>query len=130
MCSSCVYDYMSVLFSCKYFIKSLNKMNVFSLLLINSQYIEIKCPSIQKTQHWMWILSRSLIVQREKVFKKNHSCRFILFSKLCYAPIFFIHLFSNNLNHSSLNIFSIYIYTCPVNVQCHFNSTDGFRREI
>ena len=30
---------------------------------------------------------------KRRFFKKKHSCGFILFSKLCYAPIFLIHFF-------------------------------------
>ena len=46
-------------------------------------------------------------------FKKKHGCSFI-FSKLCYTPILLIiHIFFN-WNHSSMDIFSIYIYACPV----------------
>ena len=59
----------------------------------------------------------------EKVFKKKHSSGFI-FSKLCYTPIFLIHIFSIKINHSSMNIFSINIYTCPVNIHSHFKCTD------
>ena len=63
---------------------------------------------------------------REGFFKKKHSCGFI-FSKLCYTPIFLIHIFSIKINHLSMNIFSINIYTCPVNMHCHFNCTVRFR---
>ena len=34
-----------------------------------------------------------LKIKLEKVFKKKHSCGFIS-SKLCYTPIFLIHIFS------------------------------------
>ena len=50
------------------------------------------------------------------------------------AVSFYTHILNNissiNGNHSSMNIFSIYIYTCPVNIHCNFNSTDSFRTEI
>ena len=55
---------------------------------------------------------------REVFLKKIHS------SKLCYTVIFLIHIFHINSNHSSMNIFSIYIYASPVNIHCHFDSTD------
>ena len=36
-----------------------------------------------------WI--KENIITRESVFEKKHSCGFI-FSKLCYTPIFLVHI--------------------------------------
>ena len=49
---------------------------------------------------------------------------------LYYTPIFLIHIFSINRNHSSTNTFSIYIYACPVNLHSHLDWSDRFRPDI
>ena len=67
---------------------------------------------------------------REGFLRKNIVV--VSFFQNCAIPIFLIHLqiFSIKRNHLSMNIFSIYIHTCPVNIHCHFNYTDRFRPGI
>ena len=70
-------------------------------------------------------------VKTREGFSRKNIVAVSFFSKLFYTPIFLIHVhvFSIKRNHSSMNIFSIYIHTCPVNIHCHFNCTDRFRAE-
>ena len=64
-----------------------------------------------------------LILTKEGFLRKNIVALSFFFKTVLYTHILNTYL-------SSMNIFSIYIYTCPVNIHCYFNCTDQFRPEI
>ena len=56
------------------------------MITVFNSYVKATLPSIS-----VWAPGGATMTKLEKIFKKKHSCGFI-FSKLCYTPIFLIHV--------------------------------------